>query len=109
MDKQVLTKPNYKHIYSDILIKKYPEKKEECNSILVKKNLSTTDIIELNQKIFGITKEIEKINQRHRSYNKIDILEILDYQKKNKLNNSQLANHFGLSRNTITKWKKIFL
>ena len=106
MDKQVpITKPNYKRIYFDILSKKYPEKKEECNSLLKKQNLSGLDVIWLNKKIFGT----DKINQQHRSYSKSDILIILDYQQKHKLNNSQLANHFKISRNTITKWKKMFL
>jgi hypothetical protein len=34
---------------------------------------------------------------------------MLDYQKKNKLTNSQLAKHFKLSRNTVTKWKRLFV
>ena len=98
-----ITTPNYKRIYSDILKKKYPEKIEYCNSILQKTKLSTLDIIQLNEKIFGSN------SPRLRSYSKSDILKILDYQKKHKLNNSQLANHFKLSRNTVAKWKKMFL
>ncbi len=110
MDQQIqIERPNYKRIYSDILKKKYPKKKEECISILIKEDLLTTDIIELNRKIFGTTRESEKFNQRHRSYSKSDILKILDHQKKHKLNNSQLANNFQLSRNTVTKWKKLFI
>jgi len=65
------------------------------------------DIIKLNEIIFGIKKENELCNPKHHSYSKNDIIQILEYQKKNKLNNSQLANHFKLSRNTITKWKRI--
>ncbi|MBN9313459.1 MAG: transposase [Chryseobacterium sp. 39-10] len=102
-------RPDYKKIYTDILNKKIPEKKEECKHFLKKANLSSVDIIELNNKLFGINKETEKFDQRHRSYSKSDILRILDYQKKNKLNNSQLANHFRLSRNTVTKWNKLFV
>ena len=111
MDRQVQKiTPDYKQIYTDILDKKYPDKKEECKIILEKEQLSTIHIIELNQKIFGVgDKETERFNQKHRSYSKTDILQILDYQNKNKLNNSQLANHFQLSRNTIAKWKKMFL
>nr|WP_304343958.1 helix-turn-helix domain-containing protein [Chryseobacterium koreense] len=101
--------PNYKQIYTDIIDKKHPMKKAECQSILKKKIISAMDIIELNEKIFGLNKETEQFNQRHRSYNKSDILNILDYQKKYKLNNSQLAIHFSLSRNTVSKWKKMFL
>ena len=42
-------------------------------------------------------------------HHKTTILEILQYQKNNNLNNNQLADHFKLSRNTITKWKKIYI
>ncbi len=101
--------PNYRRIYSDIL-NKHPEKKAECLPLLKKENLSVLDIIELNKIIFGIVdKQKQAENQKHRSYSKSDILKILDYQKKNNLNNTQLANNFSLSRNTIAKWKKMFL
>ncbi|MBB4804834.1 hypothetical protein HNP38_000106 [Chryseobacterium defluvii] len=97
--------PDYRVIYTDIINKKYPHKKELCSSILEKKQLSNLDIINLNTKIFGLQ---AKENQKLRSYNKSTILYILDYQRKYKLNNSQLAKHFKLSRNTIAKWKKYF-
>lgn len=111
MDTQIqkVNRPYYKRIYIDILEKKYPEKKEDCKIFLDKDYLSVCDIIELNRKIFGSQdKDAEDFNQKHRSYNPTDILEILTYQKKNNLNNSQLSDHFKLSRNTISKWKKIF-
>lgn len=101
-------KPDYKRIYSDIITKKFLHKKEECETLLSKETLSVLDIIKLNQKIFGMDKESEEINQRYRSYNKSDIDKMLDYQKKNKLNNTELAKHFKLSRNTVAKWKRIF-
>ena len=107
MDKQAQIKtPNYKRIYSDILKKKYPEKKELCNHIIKKENLSSFDIISLNEKIFGAN-PIQ--NQKLRSYSKSDIIKFLDYQKKHNLNNSQLVNHFKLSRNTVAKWKKYYI
>ncbi len=102
------TTPDYKQIYTDIINKKYPHKKKDCESILQKKIISGIDIVELNKRIFGTDREREKLSQKYRSYNKTDILKILDYQKKNKLNNSQLADHFGLSRNTVGKWRKYF-
>lgn len=100
-----ILKPNYKKIYTDLILMKFPEKKKVCNVFLQKEELSELDVISLEQLIFG-NKNIE--NKKHRSYEKSTIFRILDFQKKNKLNNSQLAKHFGLSRNTITKWKKIF-
>ncbi len=103
------SRPNYNRIYSDILKMKYPHKWEDCKTLLGKKELSVLDVIELNRKIFGSgSKYDEEINQKHRSYNKSTIFAILDYQRINKLNNSQLARHFKLSRNTVTKWKKFF-
>ncbi len=101
---------NYHAIYADILEDKFPEKKEECRILLEKQNLSAIDIIALNKRIFGIPdKKAESENQRHRSYKNSDIIEILDYQKQQQFNNSQLAVHFKLSRNTVAKWRKKFL
>lgn len=100
---------NYKKIYSDILKKKCPEKIPNCYQLLKKERLSFLDVIELNRIIFDkFDREMEISNQKHRFYDKFSILEILEYQKKNNLNNTQLANHFKLSRNSIAKWKKIF-
>ncbi|MEY8759000.1 helix-turn-helix domain-containing protein [Chryseobacterium tongliaoense] len=102
--------PDYKKIYTDILNKRFPEKIKECKDILNKEVLSHLDVININNLIFGNgTKEVSEFNQKHRFYNKSTILKILDYQKKNHLNNTQLAMHFKMSRNTVTKWKKIFL
>ncbi|MGU3376980.1 helix-turn-helix domain-containing protein [Chryseobacterium sp. M5A1_1a] len=101
--------PNYKLIYEDIIRKKYPHKKNECQNILNKKELSTLDVVKLNNIIFDTkNKEAESFNQKLRSYNKAAILEILNYQKVNNLNNIQVARKFNLSRNSIGKWKKMF-
>jgi hypothetical protein len=101
--------PDYRRIYTDIISRKYPHKEEKCKTLLNKKDLSFLDIIKLNSLIFETkTKETKIFNQRHRSYDKFTILEILGYQKKNKFNNTQLANHFKLSRNSIAKWKLFF-
>ncbi|SHM16333.1 hypothetical protein SAMN05444360_108184 [Chryseobacterium carnipullorum] len=105
--KHEVNPPYYKKIYSDILAKKFPDKLNECESILSKKQLSVLDIIQLNQRIFG-NHEIFSENQRLRSYDDPSILKILNYQKKHNLNNTQLSIHFKLSRNTIAKWKSKF-
>ncbi|NML72191.1 helix-turn-helix domain-containing protein [Chryseobacterium sp. RP-3-3] len=103
------SKPDYKRIYSDIINKKYPHKKKECQSILEKDNLSFLDVMKMNTLIFGVkSKEAELFNGKHRAYNKSTILDILHYQEENRLNNTQLAIHFQLSRNSVAKWKKIF-
>lgn len=103
------SQPNYKRIYSDIINRKFPHKKAECEKLLEKKMLSAVDIMDLNKKIFGTKdQDLKKMNQKLRSYNASDILRILDYQKKHKMNNLQVAKHFELSRNTMTKWRRMF-
>lgn len=101
--------PDYKKIFTDIINIKFPEKKEKCSHLLEKSDLSVLDVINLNELLFrNCSKENSVFNQKHRSYNESAIYHILEYQKKNRLNNSQLAKHFKLSRNTITKWKSLF-
>jgi hypothetical protein len=94
----------------DIIKVQYPEKLEECNFFFKSRDITSLDVIKINRIIFGAQCfSVENFDQQHRSYSKSDILKILDYQKKNKLNNSQLALYFKLSRSTVTKWRKIFL
>ncbi len=101
--------PDYKRIYTDILNTRFQHKKKDCESLLNKETLSHLDVIDLNTIIFGaVTAESWKFNKRHRFYNQNTIMEILQYQKKNKLSNTQLANHYKLSRNTVARWKKLF-
>ncbi|MCT2409300.1 helix-turn-helix domain-containing protein [Chryseobacterium antibioticum] len=103
------TPVNYKQIYTDIITKKFPKKLNELKSLLDKKDFSSVDVIEINQKIFGDRDHsVQIFNQKLRSYNKNTMIKILDYQKKNILSNAQLAIHFKMSRNTIAKWKKQF-
>ena len=99
-------KPDFHLIYSDIITKKYPHKSEICEYLLKKKELLALDILKLNTLIF---ENSEKNSKQYRSYRKKDILKMLDYQKKYNLSNTQLALHFKLSRNTVGKWRKIFL
>lgn len=82
---------------------------KECLPILRKNELSALDIIRMNQIIFPMNRDVEEFNQKHRSYSENDILQILEYQKQHCINNSQLAQHFKLSRNTVTKWKQLYL
>ncbi len=100
------TEPNYLLIYHDLIHMKFPEKLSDCQALLKKERLSTLDVIRLNNTIFG--SHDEELNQKLRSYDLNTIKYILDYQKKNKLNNSQLALHFKISRNSVTKWKRLY-
>ena len=104
-----LKQPNYKKIFEDIIAEKCPERNGEFYHLLQKESLSIMNVIELNNKIFGLTDRDTLIfNQKHRSYDQEAILQILAYQNKEKLNNVQLANHFNLSRNTVSKWKRLY-
>ncbi|KAA5535788.1 helix-turn-helix domain-containing protein [Paenimyroides baculatum] len=99
--------PNYKKIYTDLLDKKYPEKKQLCESILNKPIIESLDVIRLNELIFNKkSKDLLKKNQSFKAYDKDTVINILKYQKEHGLNNIQLASHFKLSRNTVAKWKK---
>lgn len=101
-------KPDYKKIYTDLILKKFPEKLNECKSTLQKNELSALDVMMLNKYLFDKS-QIKNLNGKYRSYNLLEISEILELQKKYQLNNSQLANYFQLSRNSVAKWKKIFI
>lgn len=104
------TIPDYKRIYTDMIQKKYPHKKEECRTILEKNKLTTLDILKLNNIISDVHDCVVCIsNQKHKSYDSETIIKILKYQKKNKITNYQTAVYFNMSRNTITKWKKKYL
>ncbi|WP_426482214.1 helix-turn-helix domain-containing protein [Chryseobacterium sp. R2ACT005] len=100
--------PDYKKIYKDLIAQKYPEKAKKCKSLLEKKDFSVLDVIKINR-LLSDDRNIDDYNQKYRSYNKHTILEILKYQKEHNLNNSQLASHFKLSRNTVAKWRKYFM
>ena len=101
---------NYKALYTDIINDLYPNELSLYQDILNKEQLSFFDISKLNRLIFiDKNRNNSKVNQKFKSYQEKDILFILDYQKTNKLNNTQLAIHFKLSRNTVAKWKKNYI
>lgn len=72
---------------------------------LKKKELTPIDIIRLNELIF----KKPQTTGKYRSYDKKSIMKILEYQKKNQMNNTKVAKHFNISRNSVAKWKKFFL
>lgn len=102
--------PDYKRIYTDLINERHPDKKEALKAILSKENLSVLDIITCSNLLTDNTdKSAFAFNQKHRCFDHQSIMEILNYQKKYGYNNAQVARHFKLSRNTITKWKKKFV
>lgn len=101
--------PDYKTIYKDLIYKKYPEKINLFHLLFNKDFISSIEIVRLNKILFGyIDSEAKEYNKKLKSYDKRSILNILVFQKKNNLNNTQTAKHFTVSRNTIAKWRKIF-
>jgi len=100
--------PNYKRIYTDLICKEFPEEKQLLEFIK-QKELTAIDIIKIDNKLCDLRKlGIVNDSQKHKAYDKSTILQILYYQEKNNLNNTQTATHFRVSRNSIAKWKKLF-
>lgn len=106
-----MERPDYNRIYLDILKIKFPEMLPEYEKLLIDgKELSVLEVVKLNEAIFGTRSKVEqRQNQKYKSYDKTTIIQILEYQKSNRLNNTQLAACFRLSRNTVTAWKKLFV
>ena len=104
-------KPFYSKLYADIIRDKYPEKELSCLAYLSKENWTALDVIEVNEFLFGSKKQKGdvRIDRKHRSYDTQSICQILRYQQNNKLNNNEVARTYGVSRNTIAKWKTLFL
>src|SRR5690554_697577 len=101
--------PNYKKIYTDLVERKFPQRKNECSFLLNKDRLEFMDVIHLNDLLFHKkNRQTQEMNQKYRSYDQHTILWILSYQKKHELNNTELSNQFKISRNTINSWRKIF-
>ncbi|WP_223606295.1 helix-turn-helix domain-containing protein [Chryseobacterium sp. OSA05B] len=89
-------------IFSDIISKKFPEKKSSCKNFLEKGKLSSLDVITLNRILF----QDGEIANEHKSYDDESITEILEYQIKTRMTNTEIASVFKLSRNTLAVWKK---
>ncbi|MDN5476597.1 transposase [Chryseobacterium carnipullorum] len=102
--------PDFKMIYTDIITEKFPEK---MDSPVIRNKLdalhTAVDVLKFNILIFGEPEyTVLSKSQKLRSYDEPSILEILDYQSKNKLTNTETGNHFKISRNTIARWKTLF-
>ncbi|MBT2621237.1 helix-turn-helix domain-containing protein [Chryseobacterium sp. ISL-6] len=101
--------PDYKKIYTDLITLKYPDLLDRCKHFLEKDKLLAYDVMQLSGIITGKSdKETDLFNAKHKSYDVWTISKILNFQKENHCSNQELATKFGTSRNTITKWKKVF-
>lgn len=100
--------PNYKKIFEDIITRKCPEKYSLCAPILNKSEISSMDVLKLNDIVFGTNRASETMVQKHKSYDNDTIHRILNYQNENKLSNIEISRYFNLSRSTVSKWRKTF-
>jgi|SRR5690606_9923997 len=104
----IVNKPDFGRIFCEIAQKNnFSESK--INEMSAQKKWNSLDVIKMNEKLFGNT-AINNLNfnQNHRAYDEESIKEILNYQKKYDLNNSEMMRMFRISRNTIVKWQKLF-
>ncbi|HLW41084.1 MAG TPA: hypothetical protein VKY82_01800 [Flavobacterium sp.] len=101
--------PDYVRIYKDLIKMKFPEFLDDFEELLQKEELNFFEITRINKILFGKKNRDQKsLEQKYKAYDKATILKMLRYQKKHGLNNTQLANHFKLSRNTVASWRRIF-
>lgn len=105
-----MNRPFYHRLYADLIRDKYPKKIEVCRKYIEKENWTALDVIKVNELLFGDKKQKQDIaiDKKHRAYDPQSVKNILIYQKKNKLSNSNISCKYGVSRNTIAKWKKLF-
>lgn len=105
-EKVQLDTPNYKRIYLDIIQELFPNRWEELRRFFSNKaQFSSSDVRVINKILFG--SQENKYNAKLRVYSQQEITDILKEQKKLRLNNSQAAIRFNVSRNSIIKWNKI--
>lgn len=93
-----MQKPNYKKIYEEILKRKKIKKK-------INDKMSIKDILEISK---IISPDNQEKNQKHKSYDLDYINYVLNDQLKHNYTNTEVAQKYNLSKNTITKWKKNF-
>ncbi|WP_313385580.1 helix-turn-helix domain-containing protein [Chishuiella sp.] len=93
-----MQKPNYKKIYEEILKRKKIKKK-------INDKMSIKDVLKISK---IINPDNQDKNQKHKSYDLDYINYVLNDQLKHNYTNTEVANKYNLSRNTITKWKKNF-
>lgn len=103
-------RPFYHKLYADMIRDKYPDRKQKCADYLNKKDWTALDVIKVNTILFAKKQGHNEISsdQRHRAYDQKSIKQMLYEQKKDKLNNKELAVKYKLSRNTVAKWRKLF-
>lgn len=102
-----MKKPNYIKIYTDLINSKFPEKLSLIDLFKGKEELPFLDVIIINNLLFGQIESENQSNPRHKAYDVETIKYILKYQKEKELSNTATSKFFELSRNSISKWKKL--
>ena len=108
MAEKILMKgPNYKRIYQDLIKQIYPHRWQEFQYFFSQRaQFSSFDVITLNKMLFGSAEDCR--NRKLRVYTQSEIQKIIHLQKFYGLNNSQAAAKFNISRNSISKWNKMY-
>src|SRR5690606_26634771 len=102
MDKKIPGKndigdrPDFGKIFREMAErKKLPEL--ERKRIAEQKEWNSLEVIKTNEELFAKrSKENLKFNQQHRAYDESSIKKLLEYQKRNKLNNTEMIKQFKL-------------
>jgi len=105
---EIETQPDFGKIFREMAEKKNILKNQQ-GCIAEQKEWNSLDVIKINEELFAKdNKENLRFNQKHRAYDESSIKELLEYQQKHKLNNTEMMSLFKISRNTIARWKRIF-
>ncbi len=97
--------PDYKRIFEDLAHERYGGAVPEVLQQKIAHLDSAVAVWECNQLLFE-KDYTSKETARMKSYDKASIMHILKTQQEEKLNDTELAKRFHMSRNTIAKWKK---
>jgi len=101
-------KPDFGRIFREIAQKK-KHSESVIGHIVNIEEWNSLNVIKVSEKIGEKPRGKNlKLNRKHRAYDEQSVKEILNYQKINNLNNSEMMRLFNISRNSIAKWKKMF-
>lgn len=71
--------------------------------------MSIIGVLRFNKLLFGNESIQNKTNNQYKAYDLDTVVYILEYQKEFNLSNTEISIMFSVSRNTITRWKKLYL
>ncbi|MDR6516248.1 hypothetical protein [Chryseobacterium camelliae] len=102
-------RPNYVKIFTDMLKEYDPEKLNDPKIQRQLRNLNTSeDVLNFNEKVFQQSKEMQKSNQKLKTYDRKTMIKLLKYQQKHGFSTSYMSRKYKISRTTLSKWRKNF-